>query len=62
MLHVARAVCRRAERSVATARAPDVAEDSLVLPYLNRLSDLLFTMARWANHWEKTPEIPWQKK
>jgi cob(I)alamin adenosyltransferase len=48
-LHVARAVCRRAERSVvALARDSDV--PPLFLVYLNRLSDLLFTLARLANH------------
>ncbi|MEI2812075.1 MAG: cob(I)yrinic acid a,c-diamide adenosyltransferase [Nocardioides sp.] len=51
-LHVARTVCRRAERTGWTAR--EVHEDSmnpLALTYLNRLSDLLFILARYANHW-----------
>ncbi|MDO8559950.1 MAG: cob(I)yrinic acid a,c-diamide adenosyltransferase [bacterium] len=61
MLHVARTVCRRAERSVAAARAADIPLDPLVLQYLNRMSDLLFTMARWANRGENTQEIPWKK-
>lgn len=49
LLHMARTVCRRAERSVVTLtrRAP-VPDD--ILRYLNRLSDLLFTLARLANH------------
>ncbi|MDG2428059.1 MAG: cob(I)yrinic acid a,c-diamide adenosyltransferase [Acidimicrobiales bacterium] len=42
-LDVARTVCRRAERSALSAAA----EGSSVLPYLNRLSDLLWTLARW---------------
>lgn len=42
-LDLARAVCRRAERSSLAA----VAEGSVVVPYLNRLSDLLWTLARW---------------
>ena len=48
--HVSRTVCRRAERKVVGLLddQPDLAED--VLPYLNRLSDLLFTLARWTNH------------
>ncbi|MFQ5691068.1 MAG: cob(I)yrinic acid a,c-diamide adenosyltransferase [Gemmatimonadota bacterium] len=48
-LHVARTVCRRAERAIAglTGRQPDL-EDA-ILPYVNRLSDLLFTLARAAN-------------
>jgi cob(I)alamin adenosyltransferase len=47
-LHVARTVCRRAEREVIAA-AEDVEVNPLVLPYLNRLSDLLFILARAAN-------------
>jgi cob(I)alamin adenosyltransferase len=47
-LHVARAVCRRAERE-ALAAATEVDLDPLALVYLNRLSDLLFILARLAN-------------
>ena len=43
-LDVARAVCRRAERSALSAATPG----SSVVPYLNRLSDLLWTLARWS--------------
>lgn len=48
-LHVARTVCRRAERGVTALldAQPDLAE--VVVPYINRLSDLLFTLARAAN-------------
>ncbi len=48
-LHVARTVCRRAERGVVALLEdqPDLGE--IILPYLNRLSDLLFTLARHAN-------------
>jgi cob(I)alamin adenosyltransferase len=45
LLHVARTVCRRAER-VALAAAATEAVDPLALMYLNRLSDLLFVLAR----------------
>jgi cob(I)alamin adenosyltransferase len=48
LLDVARTAARRAERS-ALGAAPD---GSLVIPYLNRLSDLLWTMARWQEHGE----------
>ncbi len=49
LLHVARAVCRRAERSVVTlAREAEV--DARVVVYLNRLSDLLFVLARYEGH------------
>lgn len=56
--HVARTVCRRAERSVAAlyARQPG---PPVVLAYLNRLSDLLFTLARLANHRAGTPDHTW---
>ncbi|MBI3982355.1 MAG: cob(I)yrinic acid a,c-diamide adenosyltransferase [Gemmatimonadetes bacterium] len=58
LLHVARTVCRRAERStVALSRAQDVSP--VILAYLNRLSDLLFTLARLANHRAGAPERPW---
>jgi cob(I)alamin adenosyltransferase len=49
-LHLARTVCRRAERlAVALMDQPDEDVSGPALRYLNRLSDLLFTAARWAN-------------
>ena len=56
-LHLARTVCRRAERRV-VALGSDRA-DRLVLVYLNRLSDLLFVMARAVNHRSGAPEVEW---
>lgn len=56
-LHVARTVCRRAERSVVGLGADAV--DALVLTYVNRLSDLLFVMARAANRREGAAETEW---
>ncbi|MGH9385348.1 MAG: cob(I)yrinic acid a,c-diamide adenosyltransferase [Vicinamibacterales bacterium] len=56
-LHVARAVCRRAERAVIGLGSDAV--EPLVLVYLNRLSDLLFVMARAANHRRSVPEVEW---
>ena len=58
MLHVARTVCRRAERRV-TALAENVEIDSRVIEYLNRLSDFLFVLARLVNHRQGQQEIPW---
>jgi ATP:cob(I)alamin adenosyltransferase len=56
-LHLARTVCRRAERRVvALDRAEPVGP--AVLAYLNRLSDLLFVMARLANHRAACPDVP----
>jgi cob(I)alamin adenosyltransferase len=60
MLHLCRTICRRAERRVtALARAEEVNPD--VLRYLNRLSDLLFAMARYANRADGAEETPWRK-
>ncbi|MEX2673075.1 MAG: cob(I)yrinic acid a,c-diamide adenosyltransferase [Phycisphaeraceae bacterium] len=58
-LHLARTVCRRAERQiVALAQAEPV--DAPVLSYINRLSDLLFAMARRANQLAKVADIAWK--
>jgi len=58
VLHLARTVCRRAERRVVTlARGAHVAPEHV--RYLNRLSDLLFTLARVANHRAGVPDVPW---
>jgi len=59
-LHVARTVCRRAERS-AVKLAEDEAVDPDVLTYLNRLSDLLFTFARLENHRAGHGDVEWVK-
>lgn len=56
-LHLARAVCRRAERRVAALHTLD--SPAVALTYLNRLSDLLFVMARAVNHRHGAPEIEW---
>ncbi len=58
-LHLARTVCRRAERQViALAAVEDVA--GVLIRYLNRLSDLLFTLARVANARAGTAETVWR--
>lgn len=61
-LHLARTVCRRAERRLVTLveqSAEPIAGDLLI--YLNRLSDLLFVMARAVNHAAGRPDVPWEK-
>jgi cob(I)alamin adenosyltransferase len=58
-LHVARTVCRRAERE-ATTLARQEPVGAHVLSYLNRLSDALFVMARYENHARDVPEPLWQ--
>ncbi len=57
-LHHARAVCRRAERS-AVSLDREQALDPSIIQYLNRLSDLLFTMARLANARLGVPDVAW---
>ena len=58
-LHLARTICRRAERETITlSHAEPIGE--LVLPYLNRLSDALFVMARFENHERGVAEPLWQ--
>ena len=57
-LHLARTVCRRAERR-AVALAADEPVPAGAIVYLNRLSDMLFTAARAANAAEGIPDTPW---
>ncbi len=59
-LHVARTVCRRAERLVVTLTAHTAINPQCVT-YLNRLSDLLFVLARWANVQASVPDVPWEQ-
>ena len=58
-LHLARTVCRRAERSAVRLSSAEKIPDGLVI-YLNRLSDYLFTAARWVNARQKRPETQWE--
>lgn len=67
MIHLARAISRRAERRIVelAGKNPSTSSgrvDNNIIIYLNRLSDLLFTMARFANFREKKKEIIWHKK
>jgi cob(I)alamin adenosyltransferase len=59
-LHVARTVCRRAERSVLALEDAPARRDVVI--YLNRLSDLLFALARWANHLAGIADVPWKPR
>ena len=61
-LHVARAVCRRAERRlVTTTRQAGEELSPVLLAYLNRLGDLLFVLARSVNAEAGVPDTPWQR-
>lgn len=57
-LHLARTVCRRAERSVVSLSHQAEVHELFVI-YLNRLSDLLFTLARLANHRDGRGDVTW---
>ena len=60
-MHLARTVCRRAERQVVTlARQATIDADAGI--FLNRLSDLLFVWARLVNHRAGVPDIPWERE
>jgi cob(I)alamin adenosyltransferase len=60
-LHVARTIARKAERKIVTLMQNEEIDESIVI-YINRLSDLLFTMARHVNFEEKVKEKKWVKK
>lgn len=59
LLHLARTICRRAERRVVGARDDDEEVSEAVVVYLNRLSDWLFVAARLANARAGLPDLPW---
>jgi len=59
-LHLARCICRRAERRLVTLAIVEPVRDEL-LRYLNRLSDLLFVLARAANRAGGVPDVVWEK-
>lgn len=58
-LHLARNICRRAERHVIPLFQSEAISDH-VISYLNRLSDYLFMLARMVNHLTSTPEVVWK--
>lgn len=60
-LHVARTICRRAEREV-IALGRFEALGAFVIRYLNRLSDALFVMARYENHGRGVPDVLWDSR
>ena len=61
-LHIARCVCRRAERCVVRLANESPETQAIVIKYLNRLSDYLFVLARYAGHGLNVPEIPWRPR
>ncbi len=61
-LHVARCICRRAERCCVRLEEEKNEVAPVITKYLNRLSDYLFTLARYTAHLLKVPEIPWKPR
>ncbi|SEM81951.1 cob(I)alamin adenosyltransferase [Chitinophaga rupis] len=60
--HVARCVCRRAERLCVGMQEEGLFIEPLVLQYTNRLSDYLFVLARWIGHRLNVPEVTWKPR
>jgi cob(I)alamin adenosyltransferase len=61
-LHVTRCVCRRAERCCVRMQKKELEIESLIIKYLNRLSDYLFVLARFAAHTLGAEETPWKPR
>ena len=61
-LHVARCICRRAERICVHMQQENIFVEPLVIKYLNRLSDYLFVLSRYTGHLLGVEEIPWKPR
>lgn len=61
-IHIARCVCRRAERCCVRLKEHDQSEDGLIIKYLNRLSDYLFTVGRYTSLKNNAPETIWKAR
>lgn len=61
-LHVARCICRRAERLCVELQQSGGFVDALVIKYLNRLSDYLFVLSRYTGHLLGVEEVPWKPR
>ncbi len=60
--HIARCVCRRAERLCVHLQQDDLFVEPLLIKYLNRLSDYLFVLARYTGHLLEVPELAWKPR
>ena len=60
--HIARCVCRRAERLCVNMQEHELFVDPLVIKYINRLSDYLFILSRYIGHLLNVEEIPWKPR
>jgi cob(I)alamin adenosyltransferase len=61
-LHIARCVCRRAERACVKLELESLEVDQIILKYLNRLSDYLFVLSRFTGQQLNVQEIPWKPR
>lgn len=61
-IHITRCVCRRAERLCVNMQEHELFVEPLVIKYLNRLSDYLFVLGRYAGHLLGVPEVPWKPR
>ena len=61
-LHIARCVCRRAERCCVRLELESLEVEEIIIKYLNRLSDYLFVLSRYTGHQLKAEEIPWKPR
>ena len=60
--HIARCICRRAERWCVNMHEHELFVDPLVIKYLNRLSDYLFILSRYIGHLNHITDIPWKPR
>ncbi len=61
-IHIARCVCRRAERCCVGMQQQVLFVEALIIKYLNRLSDYLFVLARYTGHLLSATEVPWKPR
>lgn len=61
-LHIARCICRRAERCCVRLESEKNEVEPLIIKYLNRLSDYLFVLARYTGYLRNIADIPWQPR
>jgi cob(I)alamin adenosyltransferase len=61
-LHIARCVCRRAERCCVRLELESLEVEAIIIKYLNRLSDYLFVLSRYTGHQLNISEIPWKPR
>jgi cob(I)alamin adenosyltransferase len=61
-LHIARCICRRAERCCVRLEQESLEVEAIIIKYLNRLSDYLFVLSRYAGHQMNVEEIPWKPR